>query len=68
MEYKIELLRLGKSQVNLMDEINSREEFGLKCNMNDVCYALKGTSRPKYDKVREASEKIINEWKAAASP
>lgn len=68
MEYKIELLRLGKSQVNLMDAINSREEFGIKCNMNDMCYALKGTPRPKYDKVRAASEVIINEWKAAASP
>ena len=51
-----------------MDAINSREEFGIKCNMNDMCYALKGTPRPKYDKVREASEIIINEWKAAASP
>ncbi len=68
MEYKIELLRLGKSQVNLMDAINSREEFGLKCTMTDVSYSLKGTPRPKYDRIREASEVIINEWKAAATP
>lgn len=67
MEYKIELLKLGKRQIDLISEINSRD-FGLKCSVQDMSYALKGTERPKYDKIREASEKIINEWKAAASP
>ncbi|MBQ1984844.1 MAG: hypothetical protein II230_00875 [Clostridia bacterium] len=67
MEYKIELLKLGKTQVDLINEINSRD-LGFKSSVQDMSYALKGTSRPKYDKIRAASENIINEWKAAASP
>ena len=60
-------MRLGKTQINLMNEINSRDEFGLICTMTDVSYALKGTPRPKYDKIRNAAEQIINEWKAVVT-
>lgn len=67
MEYKLELLKLGKTQVDLINEINSRD-FGVKSSVQDMSYALKGTPRPKYDKIRAAVDVIINEWKAAASP
>ena len=63
MELKEELMRLGKRQTDLVREINKR---GIQCSQNDVCYALQGFPRRKYDLVRSESAKIIEEWKAAA--
>lgn len=63
-ELKEELMRLGKRQADLMREMNKR---GLQCNQNDVCYALQGLPRRKYEIIRKESEAIIEEWKAAAS-
>ena len=63
MEIKIELMRLGKKQVDLCKELNKR---GIKCCRSDLSYALNDLPRPKYDQLREESEKIVNEWKEKA--
>jgi hypothetical protein len=65
MNIRVELFQLNKRQVDLIQEINKRD-LGYKVTTTDMSYALKGLSRPKYDKIREDSEVIINEWKAAS--
>lgn len=64
MELKIELMRLNRSQLDLVAELN---KHGLKCTQQEVSLSMKGLPRPKFDRIREESEKIINEWKAAES-
>lgn len=64
---RVELLKLNKRQVDLLQEINSRN-LGYTVTTTDVSYALKGLLRPKYDKIRADSEMIIREWKAASTP
>ena len=66
MEYKVELLRLGKKQLDLVKEINSRN-LGYKCNIVEMSNAVNGAPRPKFDKIRADAETIINEWKAAST-
>ena len=63
MQVKVELLKLGKKQIDLVYELNKR---GLSVQASDLSLALKGLPRPKYDAIREMSEKIISEWKAEA--
>jgi hypothetical protein len=63
MEIKIELLRLGKKQIDLCKELNRR---GISCCSSDLSYALNNVPRPKYDQLRTESEKVINDWKEKA--
>lgn len=63
MEIKIELLRLGKKQIDLCKELNRR---GISCCSSDLSYALNNVPRPKYDQLRAESEKVINDWKEQA--
>lgn len=67
MNYKVELMTLGKTQMDLMRAINSRD-LGYKCTNVDVCYAMNDVPRQKFDRIRADAEMIINEWKAAAAP
>lgn len=67
MNIKVELMQLNKRQVDLILELN-RRDLGYMVSTTDMSLSLKGVQRPKYDKIRAASEVIINEWKAAASP
>ena len=60
MELKIELMRLGKKQVDVAEELNKR---GLSVTMPELSSALAGRPRPKYDLIRQATEEIINDWK-----
>jgi hypothetical protein len=60
MEIKVELLRLGKLQKDLILELNKR---GINCAQQEVSSALAGLPRPKFDRIRAESEKIIEEWK-----
>lgn len=60
MELKVELMRLGKKQIDLCKELNRR---GVRCCSSDLSYALNDVPRPKYDELREESAKIIGEWK-----
>lgn len=60
MEYKIELLKLGKKQVDLIREISAR---GIRVDQSELSLALSGLKRPKYDLIRDEAEKIIEEWK-----
>ena len=60
MEIKVELIRLNKKQQDLIIELNKR---GVNCSQQEVSCALRGLPRPKFDKIREESERIINEWK-----
>lgn len=64
MELKVELLRLNRKQTELAIILNKR---GIKCSQQEVSAAMCGLPRPKFDRIREESEKIINEWKAAES-
>lgn len=61
MEIKVELIRLGKRQVDVVKELNKR---GLPVQACDVSLALSGLPRPKYDAIRTETEKLIEEWKA----
>ena len=61
MEYKIELLKLGKTQRDLILELKDR---GIICTPPEMSTALSGVVRPKFDAIRKASEEIIAEWKS----
>lgn len=63
MEYKIELLKLGKTQRDLIKGLASR---GIITNPPEMSTALSGVARPKFDDIRKASEEIIAEWKSEA--
>lgn len=65
MNYKLELALLNKKQIEVMREIN-RRDLGYKCSNVDICYAMNGSLRPKFDRIRADAEMIINEWKAEA--
>lgn len=67
MEYRLELMKLGKKQVDLVKTINSRD-LGYQVTVTEMSMALSGLARPKLERIRQDSEKIICEWKAAASP
>ena len=61
MEYKIELLRLGKRQIDLMHELN---KLGITASQTQVSGALTaGSMTPKSKLIREESDKIIARWK-----
>lgn len=60
MEYKIELIRLGKTQVELVKAISER---GIRVDASELSLALSGKERAKYDLLREEAGKIIEEWK-----
>lgn len=64
MEYRLELMKLGKKQVDLVKTINSRD-LGYSVTVTEMSMALNGLTRPKFAKIRQDSETIINEWKAA---
>lgn len=66
MEYRLELMKLGKKQVDLVKTINSRD-LGYSVTVTEMSMALSGLARPKLEKIRHDSEKIIDEWKAACS-
>lgn len=66
MEYRLELMKLGKKQVDLVKTINSRD-LGYSVTVTEMSMALNGLTRPKFAKIRQDSETIINEWKAARS-
>ncbi|MBP0978855.1 MAG: hypothetical protein J6P89_11890 [Oscillospiraceae bacterium] len=66
MEYRLELMKLGKKQVDLVKTINSRD-LGYSVTVTEMSMALSGLARPKLEKIRQDSEKIIDEWKAACS-
>ena len=59
MEIKIELLKLGKRQVDLVPELKKR---GITTNPPELSNALRGLPRPKFEQIREESMKIIEEW------
>lgn len=67
MEYRLELMKLGKKQVDLVKTINSRD-LGYQVTVTEMSMALSGLARPKLERIRQDSEKIIGEWKAATSP
>lgn len=60
MEYKIELMKLGKTQ---RDVVKALADKGITTSTPDLCAALKGLPRPKYEMLRSETEKIIDEWK-----
>ena len=60
MEIKVELIKLGKKQQDLIIELNKR---GLKCTQQEVSCALRGIPRPKFDLIRAKAEEIIDDWK-----
>lgn len=60
MELKIELMKLGKKQVDVAAELNKR---GIHVTMPELSSALAGRPRPKYDIIRETTAEIIEEWK-----
>ena len=66
MEYRLELMKLGKKQVDLVKTINSRD-LGYSVTVTEMSMALNGLTRPKFAKIRQDSETIINEWKAAST-
>ncbi|MBP0976575.1 MAG: hypothetical protein J6P89_00130 [Oscillospiraceae bacterium] len=66
MEYRLELMKLGKKQVDLVKTINSRD-LGYSVTVTEMSMALNGLTRPKFAKIRQDSEAIINEWKAAST-
>lgn len=66
MEYRLELMKLGKKQVDLVKTINSRD-LGYSVTVTEMSMALNGLTRPKFAKIRQDSEKIIDEWKAAST-
>lgn len=67
MEYRVELVKLGKKQVDLVKTINSRD-LGYSVTVTEMSMALSGLTRPKLERIRQDSESIINEWKAARTP
>ena len=66
MEYRLELMKLGKKQVDLVKTINSRD-LGYQVTVTEMSMALNGLARPKFERIRQDSEKIIGEWKAAST-
>ena len=66
MEYRLELMKLGKKQVDLVKTINSRD-LGYSVTVTEMSMALNGLTRPKFERIRQDSEKIIDEWKAAST-
>lgn len=62
MEIKIELLKVGKKQTDLVKALN---EKGIKTTTQEVSSAVNGFPRPKFDRIREESMKIIEEWQKA---
>lgn len=60
MELKIELMKLGKKQVDVAEELNKR---GIVVTMPELSSALAGRPRPKFDAIREATAELIEEWK-----
>ena len=64
MEIKIELLKLGKRQKDLIAELRGR---GFKVSPSDFSCMVNGyLQTPKAEKVLAESEVIINEWKESA--
>ena len=62
MEYKIELIRLGKRQLDLMHELISTK--GMKLTQTEMSLALTGNAdTPKARKIRAGSDEIIARWK-----
>lgn len=62
MEIKIELLKLEKRQVDLVNELKKR---GITTTPQEMSSALRGLPRPKFEQIRKESEKIIEEWQKA---
>jgi hypothetical protein len=62
MEYKVELMRLGKRQVDVIKALATK---GIYTDASDLSLALNGLPRPKFDLLRTETEKIIEEWKKA---
>jgi len=60
MEYKIELIKLGKTQA---DVVRTMLERGIKVDPSELSLALGGRQRPKHQMLREKTEEIIEEWK-----
>lgn len=61
MEIKIELIKLGKTQRNLIMEL---QKLGYKISPGDMSAIISGAlNTPKAKSVLEDTEKIINKWK-----
>lgn len=63
MEMKVELMKLGKKQIDVIKILN---EKGLHVSACDMSSALAGFNTPKMQKIREETEKLINIWKGEA--
>lgn len=59
MEIKIELLKLGKTQVDLKAALQKK---GVGANANQICLALRGDQMPKMQLIRDTAKEIILEW------
>ena len=59
MEFKIELIKLKKTQLDLKDEL---EKEGISAYPSQICRAINGASTPKEQTIRDAAAKIISKW------
>lgn len=64
MEIKIELIKLGKTQVDLKAALQKR---GVKATPNQVCLALRGDQMPKMQLIRDTAREIILDWQKEKS-
>lgn len=62
MNIKIELIKLGKKQVDLIPELKAR---GFKVKPSELCVAISDSEEkpPKMVRLHEAVLEIIKEWK-----
>lgn len=65
MNIKIELIKLGKKQVDLIPELKAR---GFKVKAPELCVAISDSAEkpPKMVRLHEAVLEIIEEWKKGA--
>lgn len=64
MNIKIELIKLGRKQVDLIPELKAR---GFKVKPSELCVAVGDSEEkpPKMQRLREAVLEILDEWKKA---